>query len=180
MLQHTHHEAFPTRDLPLPAGLGLNAPARPLLVFEWIPFAPRSLAFGVLELTVLGDGGPLTEQDQLDLSLVLSGEQASPEAPQAFPGTITNSIQQAAAVAALPGVVAYTGPAVYNLAVSRSQLVAWRVRLELWGSATPARTLVVSGRLSLTVGIERAWYLLGSPRGGRGLGGAGHASGELV
>lgn len=157
------YSGFPAQDVGLQPGIlvGGNIRGRRLFAFEWIPTDGFSLANGFCELTVhRDDGGPLGPQDGLDLALVVATQDGGPPAPPIAPGLVTAPVQSAATIALQPGRVAYRGPAVYSLCVTRSNVCAWRVRLELWGAASPARTLELSATLCLAVGADREWRTL--------------------
>jgi hypothetical protein len=151
----THAENFGPRALTLLPSL-FNI-AIPLLAFDWVPTRGRSLALGLLELTVHADSLANLPQNRIDLTLLVANEGGAPRVPVLVNGTLTNFSQQPAVMAAGPGLVAYNGVGVYNLAVDRNAICAVRSRLELWGQANPTRVIEVSGRLSLTTGVENDW-----------------------
>lgn len=127
---------------------------RLLRAFRWVPIEGETAAAAFLELEILDDDGdPANNPDDLmALSFVIATDGGAGQAPQ-LGGMLTNVFQTGAAIAAQPGRVFYRGPAVYNLGVSRRDLCAWQARVELWGAASPARTLRVKGSWSLTLGL---------------------------
>jgi len=169
LYRDTHHQEFGRQPFALRRHLYVDGFWRPfrLAVFEWLPTHGRSLAAASAELTVHTDDRPL-DQDLVDVSIVIATDEAAPFGPDFSPGLLTTYTQDPYVMAVVPGAIAYDGPGVYNLGAGRNAICAGRVRLELWGSARPSRILEISGKLSLTTGIEREWRSLAHNWGGGG------------